>query len=355
MTTAHVSPPALVLGPHVVASERIRDDVLAQNPDYPPRQAATVAKALTNLPGTRRYFQPYEATTAPDRTAAERKATVLADLLAAGERACAGAMANAGVDAADVDCIVVASATGDMLPGLDVHLQQRLGLRPGISRRPITQLACAGGAQVLIMAEEHLARHPGAVVLVVAAESLSSLHQRTRTSVEDQIYKGLWGDLVAAAVVTADLRAPGLRIDHVLEYTLPGTTDRYRKFTDHRGDHFESTRASLRSVTDLAPTLLDWLDGHGGRELDFGVLHPGGPAILEKLGGVLGVDGDFLAHSRAVLAEEGNLGGPTVFSVLARTHRTPPPAGARGLVLGLGPGVALGSLLVTWAEPGSAA
>ncbi|WP_395293359.1 PhlD [Kitasatospora hibisci] len=350
-TTAYLSRPALVVGPHVVRAERIRDDILARNPGYSARQAQTVRMALGNLPGTRRYFQPYEVVTDPGRTAAERKTTVMADLLAAAEHAAAAAMADAGVAAGDVDCVIVTSATGDGVPGLDVQLQQGLGLRPDVSRRPITQLACAGGAHVLIMAEEYLARHPGAVVLVVAAESLSSLYQDSQTSIEDQIYKALWGDAVAAAVVTAEQRTAGLRLDHAFEYTIPQTTDRYRKLTDGRGDHFASTRASLRSVTDLGPALLDWLDEHGGRELDFGVLHPGGPAILDRLGALLGLDGEFLRHSKGVLGEEGNLGGATIFSVLARTHAAPPADGARGLVFGLGPGVALSVLLVGWAGP----
>ncbi|MFI8081028.1 PhlD [Kitasatospora sp. NPDC086009] len=349
-TTAYVGRPAVVAGPHLVRAERIRDDILARNPRYSPRQAQTVRMALSNLPGTRRYFQPYEVVTSPDRTAAERKTTTMADLLAAAESAAREALANAGAGTADVDCVVVSSATGDGVPGLDILLQQRLGLRPDISRRPMTQLACAGGAHVLIAAQEYLAANPGGVVLVVAGESLSSLYQDSRTSIEDQIYKGLWGDLVGAAVVTGERRTPGLRLGHRFEYTVPGSTDRYRKLTDDRGDHFASTRASLRSVTDLGPALLDWLDRHDARELDFGVLHPGGPAILDRLGTLLGVDEDFLRHSKAVLAEEGNLGGATVFSVLARTHRTPPAAGARGLVFGLGPGVALSALLVTWAD-----
>ncbi|MEV8098173.1 PhlD [Kitasatospora sp. NPDC085879] len=348
-TTAHISPPALVLGEHIVDADRIRRDFLDRNPDHPRREV--IRKALANLPGTRRYTRPYEEVTDPGRTVTDRQAAVLADLTAAAERACRTALDRVGLAPADVDCVIVTSSTGDMMPGLDIRLQQLLPLRPDISRRPMTQLACAGGAHVLLMAEEHLARHPDAVVLVVAAESLSSLYQHTDDTVEDHIYKALWGDSAAAAVVTSRPLAPGLRIDHVLEYTIPDTVDRYRKETDERGDHFASTRASLRSVGDLAPTLTGWLEKHGATRLDFGVLHPGGPAILDRLGRVLGVDEAFLAHSRGVLTEEGNLGGVTVLSVLDRTHRTPPRHGDRGLLLGIGPGVTCGALLVGWHDP----
>ncbi|MFE2728745.1 PhlD [Kitasatospora sp. NPDC059327] len=349
-TTAYVSRPALVFGEHLVDAARVRDDILAWNPDHP--KFEVVRKALTNLPGTRRYLRAYEEIVA-DRSPTQRKDDVFDVILQAAQQAAHAAMDNANVTPADIDCIITTSSTGDRMPGLDVHLQNTLPLRPDIRRRTMTQLACAGGTQALIMAEEHLARYPGHIVLVVAGEFLSSLYQQSLLSIEDLIYKALWGDLVAATVVSARPLGPdaSLRVDHTFEYVIPHTTDRYRKETDERGDHFSSTRASLRSVTDLAPALLAWLDKNTDGPLDFGILHPGGPAILAKLATVLDIDEEFTKHSRDVLAEEGNLGGPTIFSVLERTYRTPPADGGRGLVFGLGPGVAMGALLVTWTDP----
>ncbi|MFF2619684.1 PhlD [Kitasatospora sp. NPDC058046] len=349
-TKAYVSRPALILGEHVVDADRVRDDILAWNPDHPELDLAR--KVLTNLPGTRRYLRPYEEIVA-ERSPTQRKDDVFDAILEAAQQAARAAMDLADITPADIGCIITTSSTGDRMPGLDVHLQNTLPLRPDIRRRPMTQLACAGGAQALIMAEEHLARYPDDNVLVVAGEFLSSLYQQSLLSIEDLIYKALWGDLVAATVVSARPLGPDgcLRIDHTLEYVIPHTTDRYRKETDKRGDYFSSTRASLRSVTNLAPVLLKWLDENTDTPLDFGILHPGGPRILAKLATVLDVDEEFTKHSRDVLAEEGNLGGPTIFSVLERTYRTPPADGGRGLVFGLGPGVALGALLVTWNDP----
>ncbi|KJY35700.1 hypothetical protein, partial [Streptomyces sp. NRRL S-495] len=100
---AFVACPALALGPHTVTAERIREDILDRNPDYPARQAQTVRLALGNLPGTRRYFRPYELVSSPERTAAERKATTFGDLLAAAEHAAAEAMLTAGVRPEQVD------------------------------------------------------------------------------------------------------------------------------------------------------------------------------------------------------------------------------------------------------------
>ncbi|MER7671252.1 hypothetical protein ABTY61_22680 [Kitasatospora sp. NPDC096128] len=350
---AYITRPALVRGPHVVPASQIRDDILAQDPDNP--DADKIRRATANLPGTRRYFHDYTSVTA-ERTAAERKRHVLDTLLPAAEEAVRQAVEAAGLRPEQVDCLIVTSATGDMLPGLHQHLLNTLGLRPDTRLRATAQAACMGGALVLITAEEYLARHPDHNVVVVAAEHLSSIHQRSRTSLDDQIFKALWGDAVAAAVVaTRPLgREACLRIDHSKEITLPGTLHRYQKETDYLGDHFASTRDSLRSVSDLTPALRTWLDDVAAGGLDFGVLHPGGPQILAKLGRALGVDEAFTAHSADVLAQEGNLGGATIFSVLDRTYATAPADGARGLVFGLGPGVTLAALLVTWTQPDTA-
>ncbi|MFJ5231362.1 PhlD [Kitasatospora sp. NPDC088391] len=346
-TPVHITRPALVPGPHVVDAARIREDILARNPDHPQRE--TIRKALTNLPGTRRYLAPYEEIVG-ERDTRRRKDDTFDTVRRAAAGAARAVLADTGLAPADLDCVIVSSATADKVPGLGVHLLNDLGLRPETRIRSTTQAACAGGALALVMAEEHLARHPGHIVLVLVGEFLSALYQDSARTLEDQIYKALWGDLVSATLVAARPLgpAPTLRIDHTWEYTLPGTVERYRKVTDERGDHFSSTRDSLRSVTDLAPALRDWLDRNTDGPLDFGVLHPGGPAILTRLGKVLGVDEEFVRHSRDVLAEEGNLGGATLFSVLDRTHRAPPRPGARGLVFGLGPGVTAAALLTTW-------
>lgn len=347
--STYVSAPVLILGEHVIPAEQIRDGILDRHPEHP--KIEVIRKALGNLPGTRRYFQPYMKVVSPERTAAERKNTTFDDLAVRAEKAALEALKKAGLTPSQIDCIIVTSATGDKVPGLATHLQNALGMRRDVRPRSMTQAACAGGALALIYADDYLAKRPDDHVLVIAAEELSSLYQEENTTVEDMIYKQLWGDCVAAVVVAARPLGPGLRIDHTTELTIPHTTDRYAKVTDHRGDHFASTRASLRSVSDLAPDLRKWLADHDCEHLDFAVLHPGGPAILDKLGTELGLDGRLLRHSRGVLAEEGNLGGPTIFSVLARTHLEPPAPGGRCLVFGLGPGVFAAGLIGTWIDP----
>jgi predicted naringenin-chalcone synthase len=348
----YVGAPVVVLGDHVIEADKISADILewhSEDPNYD-----KIRRTLGNLPGTRRYFQPYEHVVSPARTAAERKKTTFDDLLERGEYAARTAIERAGLTPDQIDCIVVSSSTGDGVPGLDFHLQNALGLRKNVRHRSMTQAACAGGALSLIYAHEYLAAHPQDIVLWVLGESLSSIYQRTQTEPRDHILKGLWGDCVSAGVAARRPFGAGLRIEDTLEYTIPGTTDRYAKLTDERGDHFISSAASLRSVTDAAPDLREWLRERGFDRPDFGVMHPGGPAIIDKLERELDLPEEILRHSRAVVWEEGNLGGPTLFSALARTHKEPPAHGARFVLLGIGPGVFLPVVIGTWFDPDKA-
>src|SRR5919204_217001 len=56
------------------------------------------------------------------------------------------ALAGAGVTGADIDLVISVSCTGYLVPSLDVHIAEQLGLRPDVLRLPITELGCSAGA-----------------------------------------------------------------------------------------------------------------------------------------------------------------------------------------------------------------
>jgi predicted naringenin-chalcone synthase len=268
------------------------------------------------------------------------------------------------VDPAAVDCIITSTATHDAIPGMDAHLVRSLGLRPDVSRRPMTQLGCAGGAHGIIMAADYVRARPGSIVMVVLGDSLSSMHHHTDISIEAFIYKALWTDSGTAVLVSDRPLGPGLEVVDTWEYLLPDTLDRYRTRIDREGLHFDSLPTATKSVRDVAPPLRAWLaqplpghnaparggaaqaDGSGGSwPLDFIVAHTGGPAILRDLAIELNVDEKLLRHSWESL-DKGNLGGGSVLDVLDRTYATPPADGDTGLLIGFGPGFAVSAAKV---------
>ncbi|WP_030571203.1 beta-ketoacyl-[acyl-carrier-protein] synthase family protein [Streptomyces aureocirculatus] len=361
MSPALIARPHVELGRHAVSLDDITADMARQHADLP-RLAAYLRTARSTGVLTRYFTRPLDsATVAGDASFEERNRAAYDDALELSLRAVPRALENAGLALADIDCVITSHTTSWTAPSLDIDLVQALGrdgLRLDISRIPLGSQGCAGGAQALALAHDHIAAHPGARVLIVVAECLSAAtYNPVDTSRESMIYKVLFGDSAAACVVSgreadgADGGGPRFRIDDTWQYALPGSLTVYEGRLDSYGLHFDSTREATRAIGRTAPALHAWLSEAGAPFTpDFCVVHAGGPAILnsaeEVLWGAFGPDGGEcgrtgpLRHSWDSLEQCGNLGGASVLDVLRRSFDDTEP-GHRGVLLGFGPGFAI--------------
>ncbi|MFD4605966.1 PhlD [Streptomyces sp. NPDC058464] len=294
----------------------------------------------------------------------ERNRIAFAEASVLALRAVRQTLQETGTAPRDIDCIVTSHTTSWTVPGLDVHLIEALGLRPDVRRIPMSTLGCAGGAHALVRARDHLAAHPGSTVLVVVGEMLSTVYSHHDTTKESMIYKALFGDGASACLVTDTPLGPGLRLESTWEYLLPDSRNRFAGRLDQTGLHFDSEKSATAASSDLMPELRRFLAQQDLRDIEFTVLHPGGPRIILDAEAGLGIDQEpglddqakKTRHAWASLREEGNLGGVAVLSVLARTHDDPPADGARGILLGFGPGFAVAAATARWeTKPSSAA
>ncbi|WP_030756667.1 polyketide synthase [Streptomyces sp. NRRL F-5135] len=343
---AYVTTPQIVLPPHKITTAEILDDIRARHATHP--RLPVILRAITNCGVTTRHFtRPLDAPTVTGTAdVQERTRAAFNDCLTMATEAATQALAHAGLTPSDIDAVVTSHATGWSVPNLDVHLTAALGLPPTVRRLPMTTLACAGGAHALIRAADHVTAHPTARVLVVATEALSTSYNHADTSIPSMIYKALFADSAAAAIVTAELLEPGIRIDDTFEYWLPGSLDRYEGRLDQTGLHFDSTRQAPAAAGQSMPAVLNWL-GHN-HIIDWAVIHPGGPSIIRDVAHALGLDDHDAQHSYDSLTECGNLGGPAVLDVLARTHTTPPAHGTTGVLAAFGPGFTVSAIRGTW-------
>ncbi|MFH8796509.1 PhlD [Streptomyces sp. NPDC017941] len=370
MSPALIARPHVELGRHAVSLEDLMADMARQHADLP-RLAAYLRTARSTGVLTRYFTRPLDsATVAGNASFEERNRAAYDDALDLSLRAVPRALENAGLALADIDCVITSHTTSWTAPSLDVDLVQALGrggLRPDISRIPLGSQGCAGGAQALALAHDHIAAHPDARVLIVVAECLSAAtYNPVDTSRESMIYKVLFGDSAAACVVSGREAdgvggGPRFRIDDTWQYALPGSLSVYEGRLDAYGLHFDSTRDATRAIGRTAPALREWLSEAGAFAPDFCVVHAGGPAILnsaeEVLRGDLGADGGAdgderdpdggargrtgpLRHSWDSLEQYGNLGGASVLDVLRRSFDDSEP-GRRGVLLGFGPGFAI--------------
>jgi predicted naringenin-chalcone synthase len=345
---AHIARPTTVLAAHKVTTAEIADDIRTRHPHHP--RLGAILRVIGNCGVDTRYFtQPLDAPTiSGSAPISERAPRAFVDGLAMAEQAARSALAQHGLQPADITGLITTHATGWAVPNLDIHLIARLGLRPAIRRTALTTAACAGGTHALIRATEQTLLYPGSRILVVAAEVLSTAYNHADDKIEHMIYKALFGDSAAATIVSSEPLGPGLTVHDtgsLFEYVLPDSLAMYAGRIDTSGLHFDSTKQAAGGARHVMPAILDWLDG---RPVTMPIIHPGSRPIILDTATALSLTEDDARHSLDTLAEEGNLGGVSVLRVLERTHSNPPADGAAALMAAYGPGFSASALHGTW-------
>ncbi|WP_402462070.1 type III polyketide synthase [Isoptericola aurantiacus] len=295
------------------------------------------------------------------------------------EQASRRALADAGIEASDVDLLLFTSVTGIGAPSIDAALVSRLGLREDVRRMPSFGLGCAGGAAGLAHAHEYLAGHPGRHALLVSVELCSLTFQRDDASVANLVASGLFGDGASAVVVGGDgvaaPRAAALAAPRAAALAAPraaalapprprvvGTRSRlYPGTATDLGWHVRDTGFAIMLSPEvpallrahLAGDVKDLLAAHDLTVGDVGtwVVHAGGPKIVDAVRDALDLPEAAVARTRDVLADEGNLSSSSVLHVLAATLDAGRPApGEWAVLMAFGPGVATELVLLRGEE-----
>jgi alkylresorcinol/alkylpyrone synthase len=254
----------------------------------------------------------------------------------------------AAVAPSQVDFVVSVSCTGFMIPAVDAHVADALGMGPRLGRLPITEAGCAGGVVGLARAADYLAAHPERAVLLLALEFSSLTFQRWDRSATNVVSAAIFGDGGAAAVLVgpAHPRArEGLaRVGEAESVFFPGTTHLMGFALRNQGLQIILDKDLAPFVRrEIVPAVEGFLAPRGLTRSDIArwILHPGGRKVIDVINERLRLGPDDLAPTEAVLSEHGNMSSVTVLFVLdeiLRRHR--PEAGTRGLLGAFGPGFA---------------
>ncbi|WP_020519227.1 type III polyketide synthase [Catelliglobosispora koreensis] len=270
------------------------------------------------------------------------------------KRRCPGviqeALANADLHVSDIDAIIYVSCTGFLMPSLTAWLINTMGFRSGTRQIPIAQLGCAAGGAAINRAHDFCTAYPDGNVLIVACEFCSLCYQPDDDGVGSLLSDGLFGDAVAAAVVRGS-GGTGMALERNASYLIPGTEEWISYSVRATGFHFQLDRRVPGTMEPLAPVLRGLAAGHGWDigNLDFYIIHAGGPRILDDLSKFLDVDRKMFRHSWATLTEYGNIASAVVFDALRRLFDEEEPiAGATGIVAGFGPGITAEMALGRW-------
>ena len=257
------------------------------------------------------------------------------------------ALAAAGMTAADVDLIVVATTTPDMVfPSTACIVQDKLGCHGGAAFD--VQAVCSGFVYGLALADRMVSGGMARNALVVGAEIYSRI-----IDWQDRGTCVLFGD-GAGAVVLVPAREPGILSAHLHAdgshrgmLCVPGTVARGgvegRPFL-----HMDGQAVFKFAVRVLAEVAHEALEANGltTRDIDWLIPHQANERIIEATAKKLGVGMDRVVTTVERHANTSAASIPLALDEAVRDGRV--RRGQRVMMLGVGGGFTWGSVLVQW-------
>ena len=292
--------------------------------------------------GRTRYFAEPITSLMTVRTQTQQTDSYLQHARVLARRVCCDALTTSGVATAEVGLIIGVSCTGMVLPSLDAELIPLLGLRPDVSRLPITELGCGGGVAGLARALDYVRAYPDRAVLLFAVELPSLTFQPDDRSLDNLVAAMVFGDGAGAAVLRAGDAASGWTIEECASVLVPEGAPYLGYELRDGGLRVVLSRALPDVVAaNLRPAVDTFLRGAGITlsQLDGIVAHPGGPRILDAIERSLDLDDSALATSRSVFAKVGNPSSAGIFFALDAMPRSGAPR--RVLAIAFGPGLSI--------------
>ena len=250
----------------------------------------------------------------------------------------------------EITHVITASCTGFYNPGPDYHIIRSLGLSADVQRYHLGFMGCYAAFPALRLADSICRNDPDAVVMIQCME-LCSLHvQLDPENSEAMVAGSLFADGAGCAMLSGKAPASGktaYRIDHLASTLTPEGED---AMAWEIGDHgFEIVLSgyvphilgeNIRQA--VYPFVKD--GGFSPEEIKTWAIHPGGKAILDRVGEALELPADALDLSRDVLRRYGNMSSATVLFLLAESMSQNPSGPCAAMAFGPGLTVEMGLL-----------
>ncbi len=258
----------------------------------------------------------------------------------------------AGIDAAEITSFTVVSCTGFNIPGLDLILAGRLGMRSNLSRTCVFGMGCYGAFPGIQRAVDNIAAQPTGLALVLALE-LCTLHLQFDAAVETVVSTSLFADGAAMLLIGSEqTRTSAPKLVDAETYCDYQTLDHMSfTVTDHGFRMYLSSYVPDVLAANVCGFVERLLSRHDLRckDVKFWAIHPGSKRIVEYIQKQLNLTDNQVAFSLETLRDYGNMSSATVLFVLERIIQTGAPcAGDYGIMMAFGPGLTMEALLVQW-------
>ncbi|KAH7834213.1 hypothetical protein Vadar_013823 [Vaccinium darrowii] len=262
----------------------------------------------------------------------------------------------------DITHLVYVSSSEARLPGGDLYLARGLGLSPKTHRVMLYFMGCSGGVAGLRVAKDIAENNPGSRVLLATSETtIIGFKPPSAARPYDLVGAALFGDGAGAIIVGSDpvldIERPLFELHTSIQNFLPDS----EKIIDGR---LTEEGISFKLDKELPQIIEDNIEGFCGNLMDiigynakdynkmFWAVHPGGPAILNRLEKRMGLSPEKLGPSRRALADYGNASSNTIVYVLEymmdqklERKKKGEENSEWGLILAFGPGITFEGIL----------
>ena len=196
------------------------------------------------------------------------------------------ALAQAGIEAGEIDAIVTVSSTGVATPSIEARVMHELGFHDDVSRVPVFGLGCAGGVTGLSLAAR-LAQSAGNNVLLVVIELCTLAFRPDEMTKSNIIATALFGDGAAACVLSGKQQERASALSNSPASTAgPTRSTSWAGAWTRRASAPSSRSASpISSTQELRAAADGFLARNGTRveDIDQFVFHPGGAKVIAAL------------------------------------------------------------------------
>ena len=241
------------------------------------------------------------------------------------------ALADAGMQASDIDAVIVSTCTGYLCPALSSYVTESLGLRPDVFAIDLVGQGCGAALPNMRTGEALIASGRCSRVLSICVE-VSSAAMYLDNDVGVLISACLFGDGAGAAVLSATPveGKRSVRWKRSASITDPNHRDALR--FEQRGGLLRNilTREVPGLAATYAPQVLDEVlqaEGLQRSDINGWIWHAGGRDVLAALSQRLSLSDTDIRHSADVLREYGNLSSAFVYFVLQAALAANEPGG----------------------------
>lgn len=254
------------------------------------------------------------------------------------------ALAEAGVEAADIAGLVVNTCTGYLCPGLSSFIAQDLGLSTVIRYQDLMGMGCGAAIPNLEAAAGMLARSGQGPILSIAVEICTATIFPSHEP-DLVVSNAIFGDGAAAAVLDLVPDNCPVSMGRMLDFEA-GLFPQYRDnlcYWNEGGllrNHL-SKRVPVIGARCASQVATQLLDRHGlsRDDIDWWAVHPGGTAVLAQVAKHFKLTDEDLCFSHHVFENYGNMSSPSVLFVLRELLDTGrPQPGQKGMLLAFGAG-----------------